>query len=248
MIEKLKKTIRYVTPMLLLASFCGLMLSIWSPFQTHYLTYSSRLLLWLSLCLSGAIGTACVDGLLAIWKQTPSMFQRILLQSVGATIPVSAILVYALPHSGAPFIITTIVLAWTISLSITGVGELLRAQRRPNERQIGSQPERMAPVLTKRLPVQLKEGQIMALKSEDHYVRVYTDIGSALLLMRLSDAIAETEPLDGLQTHRSWWVARSAVKSVIRKTRSAELVLDGAELTVPVSRTGLQKLKVETWV
>ena len=176
------------------------------------------------------------------------MFQRILLQSVGATIPVSAILVYALPHSGAPFIITTIVLAWTISLSITGVGELLRAQRRPNERQIGSQPERMAPVLTKRLPVQLKEGQIMALKSEDHYVRVYTDIGSALLLMRLSDAIAETEPLDGLQTHRSWWVARSAVKSVIRKTRSAELVLDGAELTVPVSRTGLQKLKVETWV
>ena len=34
--------------------------------------------------------------------------------------------------------------------------------------------------------------------------------------MRLSDAVEELEGLEGAQTHRSWWVARDAVRGVER--------------------------------
>lgn len=43
-----------------------------------------------------------------------------------------------------------------------------------------------------------------------------TDKGSGLLLMRLSDAICETAGVDGVQIHRSHWVALAAVQRVVR--------------------------------
>nr|QQZ51292.1 LytTR family transcriptional regulator DNA-binding domain-containing protein [Phenylobacterium glaciei] len=71
---------------------------------------------------------------------------------------------------------------------------------------------------------------------EDHYVRVHTAVRSELILMRLSDAVARTGR-EGLQVHRSWWVARDAVTEVIRDGRNLRLkLLNGLE--VPVARRG----------
>jgi hypothetical protein len=67
-----------------------------------------------------------------------------------------------------------------------------------------------------RLPTKLKGAVIYAISSEDHYLRLHTSKGSDLILMRLADAIAELEGLEGAQTHRSWWVARAAVESARR--------------------------------
>ena len=50
---------------------------------------------------------------------------------------------------------------------------------------------------------------IIYLKSELHYVRVVTAIGERLVLYNLKDAIADLEKwLQGIQTHRSYWVAK----------------------------------------
>lgn len=97
------------------------------------------------------------------------------------------------------------------------------------------------PRLVGRLPPQLRS-DLIAISVEDHYVRVFTRVGNALLLMRLSDAIAETEPLDGVQIHRSWWVARSAIKHLRRHGRTGTVVLDTG-LTVPVARRRLAELR-----
>jgi hypothetical protein len=67
-----------------------------------------------------------------------------------------------------------------------------------------------------RLPFKLRGAAIRAVSSEDHYLRVHTDRGSDLILMRLSDALTELEGLEGAQTHRSWWVAKDAVLDVSR--------------------------------
>src|SRR5690606_15189181 len=74
----------------------------------------------------------------------------------------------------------------------------------------GAAPERTPdpPRFLTRLPHRLKGAAIRAVEAEDHYLRVHTDQGSDLILMRLSDAVKELEGLDGAQTHRSWWVAR----------------------------------------
>ena len=54
--------------------------------------------------------------------------------------------------------------------------------------------------------------------------------------MRLSDAVESLAGADGMQTHRSWWVARHTIKDVQRK--QGKLFLHaGADLVIPVSRT-----------
>jgi uncharacterized membrane protein YphA (DoxX/SURF4 family) len=101
--------------------------------------------------------------------------------------------------------------------------------------------EDSAPRILERLPVPLR-GRLLSLSVTDHYVHVSTDQGTHMLLMRLSDAIVETAPEEGLQIHRSHWVALDAIERVERGPRKCEAVLqNGARL--PVSRTYLPQLK-----
>ncbi len=102
------------------------------------------------------------------------------------------------------------------------------------------------PRFLERLPPRLRGAVIHAVQAEDHYLRIHTDRGSDLILMRLSDAVAELEGLEGAQTHRSWWVAKDAVQDVKRGDGRATLTLEGG-LTVPVSRRHARALREAGW-
>jgi len=97
-----------------------------------------------------------------------------------------------------------------------------------------------------RLPPRLRGARLIAVQSEDHYLRLHTDRGADLILMRLADAVAELDGLEGAQTHRSWWVSRDAVRDVDRGDGRATLTLDGG-LTVPVSRRHARALRAAGW-
>ncbi|RZJ17092.1 MAG: hypothetical protein EON91_10690 [Brevundimonas sp.] len=97
-----------------------------------------------------------------------------------------------------------------------------------------------------RLPPRLRGARLIAVQAEDHYLRLHTDRGSDLILMRLSDALQELEGLEGAQTHRSWWVARDAVRAVERGDGRAMLTLDSG-LTAPVSRRHARALRDAGW-
>lgn len=108
-------------------------------------------------------------------------------------------------------------------------------------------PHNAPPVrFNERLPPRLKDADIYAVQAEDHYLRVYTSRGADLILMRLSDAIVELDGLEGAQTHRSWWVARKAVRAARRLHARAILELPG-DIEAPVSRTFARALKSEGW-
>ena len=80
-----------------------------------------------------------------------------------------------------------------------------------------------------------QRGALVRLAAQDHYVEVVTENGRTLLLMRLQDAIAETAPTEGVQVHRSHWVAHRAVANTRRANGRTYLATsDGFE--VPVSR------------
>ena len=64
--------------------------------------------------------------------------------------------------------------------------------------------------------------------------------------MRLADAVAELEGLEGAQVHRSWWVARDAVVGVTRGDGRATLTLKGG-VTAPVSRRYAPALRKAGW-
>lgn len=81
-----------------------------------------------------------------------------------------------------------------------------------------------------------RRGKLIALEAEDHYLRVYTERGDALIHRRFGDALHQVAAIEGLRVHRSWWVARQAVARVVRDGDRLVLELQNG-LRVPVSRT-----------
>lgn len=97
------------------------------------------------------------------------------------------------------------------------------------------------PALLDRLPA-AKRGRLSHLTVQDHYVEVTTEKGSELVLMRLADAIRETDGTAGLQIHRSHWVALDAVAGAHRQNGRLFLAMrDGTRL--PVSRSRIDEVR-----
>lgn len=130
---------------------------------------------------------------------------------------------------------------------VTGVLSALNVFLSRTPVQTHAAPAGAAPArFLDRLPFRLRGAVLRAVEAEDHYLRVHTDRGSDLILLRLSDALAELEGLEGAQTHRSWWVARDAVRGVARGDGRATLTLEGG-LEAPVSRRYARALREAGW-
>lgn len=130
-----------------------------------------------------------------------------------------------------------------ISLLSLGLITLVAAGRWTKAAQVPADPHRLRPGLKffARLPASVGTALVL-LRMEDHYVRVVTRDGQALILMRLSDAIAELADVPGLQVHRSWWVAVAEIQSVARKGKGLCLVMsEGTQ--VPVSSSFRAKVE-----
>lgn len=96
-------------------------------------------------------------------------------------------------------------------------------------------------LLTNQLPPEIG-GNIMSMHAEDHYLRIVTDKGEALVLMRLRDAIGAMNTDDGMQTHRSHWVSTSSNPVLIRQNGKPTLQLFDGRM-VPVSRQFLSNVR-----
>ncbi len=104
----------------------------------------------------------------------------------------------------------------------------------------------VAPIVQERPPILARTpwplSRLIALEGEDHYVRVHTDYGSHLVLIRMADAVNEAASVDGYSVHRSWWVARDAVQEAKASGRTLTLALEGG-LVVPVARSRVAEVK-----
>jgi hypothetical protein len=99
--------------------------------------------------------------------------------------------------------------------------------------QVSSVVEESVQNWRKALPTELGN-DVVAVKSELQYLRVWTTRGSALVLGSLQE-VEDAEGSAGMRVHRSWWVHARHVRTI---RRSGEAVIcelsDGRE--VPVSR------------
>lgn len=138
------------------------------------------------------------------------------------------------------YIGTSLVVSVAMSLLSVAVNPTLRPGPEPGP---AAAPSRFR----ERLPVRLRGAEIWAVEAEDHYLRVHTSAGQDLILLRMADAIAELEGQEGMQVHRSWWVARAAIADARRSDGRATLTLkDGSE--APVSRTYAAELRRRGWI
>lgn len=139
-------------------------------------------------------------------------------------------------------------LSWPIWYAQTAMVGLMAStiygvamRRAPTMRAGGPMPVNVSSHADQPLPV-----DVIALQMEDHYVRVHTPHGSTLVLMPLGRAIAAT-PVEGLRTHRSWWVARHAVSGVNGTPRAMSLHLSNG-VTAPVARSAVAHLRAAGWI
>lgn len=140
--------------------------------------------------------------------------------------------------------------ALAITAPITALATWLELRRArpslPHEAPANALDEPAATPFLDRIPSRLGR-TLLALEMEDHYVRVHTEQGSDLILMRLRDAVAELQGLDGLQVHRSYWVAAQAVTGVERRPDGKAVLLLRNGLRVPVSRSYASAVRAAGW-
>jgi hypothetical protein len=144
------------------------------------------------------------------------------------------------PELYAYVVAVTLVISAVVSRVVAGPGP----QQAPKP-PVAPAPARR-PVFHRRIPSRLG-GELLALQTEDHYLRIHTRLGSDLVLCRLTDAIVELDGVDGLQVHRSWWVAREAIDAVQRDGPKTRLRLVNG-VTVSVSRTYLPAVRAAGWI
>lgn len=75
------------------------------------------------------------------------------------------------------------------------------------------------------VPARIRAGRLISVSMQDHYAEITTTKGRELILMRLSDVIKQVAPEEGIQVHRSHWVARDFMKELHKEQRKYRLEL-----------------------
>lgn len=236
---------------LFVASAAGTVLALTGAFDNGGVPLGLRLAYWIPLMIAGGLWGHAASRLLdrfIVLDERPWLTVALLTLIITGPVVVMVWGVTGLIFHGRPYPLTALpyfigpALIVTATLSAVNVF-LERARPVQTHAAPAGAPVARFP---DRLPPRLRGAEIRAVQAEDHYLRVHTDRGSDLILMRLSDALGELEGLEGAQTHRSWWVARTAVREVVRGDGRATLGLDGG-LSAPVSRRYARALREAGW-
>lgn len=223
------------------------LLALISPYgATAALPYWAAFLYWASLIFCGSLigfgAMRLIQDRFPGMKIGPSLALISLLTALAGTGAVAAL------HAGplgepipAIYLPTLFGLVWVIAAAMTGLSFLLARSGviRPEPAGETGDPVRN---FLQRLPMKYRQAELWAISSEDHYIRVHTSLGEELILMRLTDALRELAGADGLQVHRSWWVARPGITDTRRDGGKVLLVLASGK-AAPVSRSFLAEAK-----
>ena len=261
--------LRKYTIEVLVMAFIGAVLAFIGPFGSFALPLGTRMLYWMALILIGFPvyrGSGVVARWLADATHIPpavSLLITIGLASIPMTAIVAAMFFQISPGRAVNWngVGQLYLQVWLIAALITGFTQLLfreppsdgaaRAEvATKTPPQLSPAPETQAetrPTLAPENTSPLLDlppgfGSVLALQSEDHYVRIHGAERSHLVLMRLRDAVAQMPADTGLQVHRSWWVAREAVRESAREGRAAALILTNG-VRVPVSRDNMAAVR-----
>ena len=221
-------------------------LSVVEAFNSGRIPFLPRLGYWLFLVLAGWLWGAFVSRFFFRGALTRlGIWLRVALASLTLSLPFTAVVAIASTlamgsHFELADIPGLILAVLTISVAMTSLNVLV-------DRQSVTTASATPAKFLERLPLKLRGAEVWAVEAEDHYLRLHTSKGQDLILMRLADAVAELEGIEGAQVHRSWWVARDAIADARRGDGRATLTLkDGAE--APVSRTYARLLRERGWI
>lgn len=227
----------------------ALVLGLAGPFGTYELPIGARLAYWgvtvILTFLAGDFVITLVSA--ALWRRL-NKWALLPIAGLAGAVPVTLIVIGINmlafgPRFAAIDLLPLFLYCLAITTAVTLVFYVIEPRGPDGELLVtGDRADNpKAPPLLERLPVH-KRGTLIRLSVQDHYVEIETDRGRELVLMRLADAMKETDGSEGLQIHRSHWVALAGVREVRRVSGKVMVqTVSGGEL--PVSRTYLPGLK-----
>jgi hypothetical protein len=224
----------------------GVFLAIAGAFGTGDAPLSVRFAYWLPVMLLGwGWGVTIARFFFRSGRIGERLWLRVAVSSLVMAAPISAVVIvvgrlaFGRNYAAAPwpellgYVMVVCVVMMLINIAV--------------DRQAITKASDKPPKFLERLPLKLRGAEVWAVEAEDHYLRLHTSKGQDLILMRLSDAIAELDGIEGAQVHRSWWIARDAITGAERGDGRATLTLkDGA--LAPVSRTYARVLRERGWI
>lgn len=225
-----------------------------APLGTGRLEFWPRLLFWLILMEAGALFGLGATRLVERLARFPDKgLAEGAIVSVMIAVPLTLVVAICrtlffdmrMPRlTGALFMFGFVLVVVVAMVAITFALDRRPAAPAPT----ADEAARPAAALAGRLPLPLRGLAIVALEAEDHYLRVHLAGGhSALILMRLTDAIAALAAVPGARTHRGWWVAKAAVTRIAKADGRAVLTLAGG-IEAPVSRSYYKTLAEAGWL
>lgn len=233
----------------------GLVLWLLGPFGTYDLPPLARLAYWLLptvaayFLLKRALGAgralASATGLDPRVGEVAALIGAVLLFTIALQLILSAA---SIPGSSPSFDLLLFQVSLVAALfyaAIRFVGSPRRVGVAVSETPQVSSSEGQ-PRLMQRLPATFGD-RLICMNMEDHYLRVHGPSGSALILMRMRDAVDEMDGIDGAQISRSWWVARDAIRRVVRDGRSVKFELENG-VAAPVARSRIPELRRRGWL
>ncbi|MEM8697152.1 MAG: LytTR family DNA-binding domain-containing protein [Pseudomonadota bacterium] len=245
----------------------GLVLGLLGPFGSYAMPPALRLTYWVGFILIGYALYRPVY-VVAVWlsEETPvPLWAALLFAAALAALPLTLLIAYAIAgfsiddHYYGPGFPLLYLQVFGIGLGVQIIMGTLFADRnesggapevavapKPLDVRDIAMPERPDAPFFKRLPRELGD-HLVCLEMQDHYVKAHTLTGSEMLLMRLRDAMAELDGIEGMQVHRSWWVARDQVRAIRREGRAIKLELANG-LLAPVARSRQEALRREGWL
>jgi hypothetical protein len=242
---------------LIVAIVGALLMALTQALGTGAVELPARLGYWLGIMITGHfIGTGVTA---AVWQwrrfeDRPWIEGSIVALAISfpmtGVVLAASMIVFGISVPGGITLVNFYLIVLALTAVVTALSYALGRPAAARERAAPSLPPAPAqparPRLADRLPPALRDAPILALEAEDHYIRVHTPAGSELLLIRMGDAVAEMDGVEGARTHRSWWVRRSAVTAAERADGRATLTLAGG-LQVLVSRNGVRELQAAGW-
>ncbi len=241
--------VRYILSPIALFAFvaAGTLTTLTGPFGTYLsMTMIERAIYWYTLIGVSIVMSLAIRWYVTIWLKDYGFWHRALTTTTIFTlvftpcIVVMNMLVLGIQANETMPIWKMYVVVASVPLTVNPmiflVHKLINAVAREEKARVdivvAPEPER--PRLFERLSDELGE-DLLRLSVQDHFVHVHLLGGTEKLRMRFGDAIAEVDCIQGLQVHRSHWVATSAVAEHEFEGGKVILVLrDGSK--VPVSR------------
>jgi hypothetical protein len=237
----------------------GIVLGLFGPFGSYAMPTALRLIYWLGFVVAGY---AIFRPIIIVGRWLAEMIHIDVLIGIGLALLLAAVpMTFLVAWAFSGFVAR--IASWSeglglLYLQVLLIGFLINGFfmlmfREPADPVAAPATTRnKAPPPVPQVPTSFADrlppgfGPLLALNSEDHYVRAIGESREELILIRLRDAVAELANVDGLQVHRSWWVARAAIAATRREGRTATLTLTTGR-DVPVSREAMAAVRAAGW-